>query len=326
VVLDQLKTGQIILADTERGAIEDFGQDAQIEAPYLQIVMKRLWLEAVQSDSRMLSLNTLKQLGGVNHILRTFLDEILQSLSPSEQEIAAQISYYLITPSGLKIAYKGTDLSAYINSPKEDVSSVLRKLSSGQSPILCQVTPPNSTEEPRYQVIHDILAQPFLDWQMRHRQNETPVEAMSTTPEESIPHVFISYVREDADAVPRLSEELRKRCIKVWIDKNSIAPGTRWQRAIRKAIQSGDYFIACFSEHYAKRNKTYMNEELTRAIDELRKRAIDRAWFIPVLLSESEVPDRSIGGGETLTDIQQVRLYEDWNAGIQQILSVIKPC
>ena len=68
-----------------------------------------------------------------------------------------------------------------------------------------------------------------------------------------------------------------------------------------------------------------MNEELTLAIERLRKIHHDREWFIPVLLSECDVPARSIGAGETLLDINWVALYKDWDTGIQGILSVIKP-
>lgn len=68
-----------------------------------------------------------------------------------------------------------------------------------------------------------------------------------------------------------------------------------------------------------------MNEELILAIEELRQRPTDRAWFLPVLISACEVPDRAIGAGETLQDIQQVRLYEDWAAGLERIVSVIQP-
>jgi HEAT repeat protein len=44
-----------------------------------------------------------------------------------------------------------------------------------------------------------------------------------------------------------------------------------------------------------------------------------------VLLAECDVPARSVGGGETLLDINWVPLYEDWEVGIKRILSVIKP-
>ena len=138
-------------------------------------------------------------------------------------------------------------------------------------------------------------------------------------------HVFISYVREDSKLVESLCNSLRENGVRIWIDRNNIPPGTRWKRSIRKAIDEGDFFIACFSLNYINRGATYMNEELTIAIELLRRMPVDRAWFIPVLLNECEVPDRGIGAGETLLDIQQVRLYEDWDAGITQILSVVKP-
>lgn len=68
-----------------------------------------------------------------------------------------------------------------------------------------------------------------------------------------------------------------------------------------------------------------MNEELTLAIEELRLRPADRSWFIPVLLNDCALPDRSIGAGERLSSIQAVSLHEDWDDGIRRILSVISP-
>lgn len=139
-----------------------------------------------------------------------------------------------------------------------------------------------------------------------------------------VPHVFVSYVREDSKPVEELCNALRQNGIRTWIDRNDILPGTRWKASIRSAINEGDYFIACFSSNYIRRTITYMNEELTLAIEILRQKPIERAWFIPVLLSECDVPDRDIGAGETLSDLQQVHLYEDWTRGLNQILSVIK--
>jgi HEAT repeat protein len=68
-----------------------------------------------------------------------------------------------------------------------------------------------------------------------------------------------------------------------------------------------------------------MNEELTLAIDVLRQYSTDRAWFIPVLLEECDVPTRSTRAGETLQDLQYVELYRDWDAGIKEMLDVIQP-
>jgi hypothetical protein len=113
--------------------------------------------------------------------------------------------------------------------------------------------------------------------------------------------------------------------MQVWLDRDSIEPGSRWKDSIRNAISSGGYFLACFSKESCERDKTYMNEELTLAIEELRMRPADKAWFIPVLLNRCEVPDRNIGAGETLQSLQFVDLYENWDDGLKRILSVIHP-
>ena len=138
-------------------------------------------------------------------------------------------------------------------------------------------------------------------------------------------HVFISYFREDSIAVNDLAKFLRRNGVDVWLDKDKISAGQRWQIAIREAIENGAFFLACFSSGYANRNKSYMNEELTIAIDEIRKRPADSIWFIPVLLDGSTIPNRPIGARETLRDLYWVDLNNNWDGGIKEILSVVKP-
>ena len=137
--------------------------------------------------------------------------------------------------------------------------------------------------------------------------------------------VFISYVRENKKVVDRLHQKLTSQGIEVWLDRQDLGPGVRWKRKIRKAISDGAFFIACFSKEYHEREKTYMNEELIVAIEELRQLHVDRVWFIPVRLDGREIPDIDIGRGETLEDLNYVNLYEDWEAGIQSIFNVIQP-
>ncbi len=135
---------------------------------------------------------------------------------------------------------------------------------------------------------------------------------------------FISYVRENSDLVDKLRRDLESHNIEVWIDREDLGPGSRWKREIRAAIRSGSFFIACFSKQYNEREKTYMNEELTLAIEEIRTRPADKTWFIPVKLNECDIPDRDIGGGETLHDFTYIALYEDWNKGIERIVKEIQ--
>jgi hypothetical protein len=98
-----------------------------------------------------------------------------------------------------------------------------------------------------------------------------------------MPKVFISYVREDYNAVSRLAAHLERCEIDTWIDRRELPPGCRWRDEIQKAIRAGDFFLACFSENHAARARGFFNEELNLAIDELRMRPANQSWFIPVL-------------------------------------------
>lgn len=137
-------------------------------------------------------------------------------------------------------------------------------------------------------------------------------------------HVFISYCRENMDAVDRLCENLISQDIKVWLDRNALEPGMQWKSAIQQAIHHGTYFVACFSKEFNARKQTYMIEELALAVEKLRDRPFDKVWFIPIKLNECEIPGIDIGGGATLRDLQYVNLYEDWEIGIQRIVNVMQ--
>ena len=136
-------------------------------------------------------------------------------------------------------------------------------------------------------------------------------------------HVFISYCHENKAAVDKLCHALTSNGATVWIDKDNINPDMPWKQAIQQTIHHGDFFIACFSKEYNAREKTYMFEELSIAIDKLQEKPIDKIWFIPVKLNECEIPDIDIGEGESLRTLQYVNLYEDWNSGIQKILNIM---
>jgi len=137
-------------------------------------------------------------------------------------------------------------------------------------------------------------------------------------------HVFISHIKEDIDIVKALADELEKNGITVWLDKERLQPGEEWHFAIETAIKKGMYFIACFSHSYLARETTFMNEELNIAIEQLRLRLDDEIWFIPVKLSDCEIPHFNIRSGKSLESKQYVELYKDWNEGMSRIINLIK--
>src|SRR5262249_18702356 len=140
-----------------------------IETPYLQLVMIRLWEEEMRAGSHILRLETLEGLGGAERIVRTHLDTVMCTLLPNEQDTAARVFHYLVTPSGTKIAHTIPDLVEYAGLLQPQLTSVLEKLSGGGDRILRPVAPP--PDQPttlRYEIFHDVLAPAILDWRARH--------------------------------------------------------------------------------------------------------------------------------------------------------------
>jgi len=136
--------------------------------------------------------------------------------------------------------------------------------------------------------------------------------------------VFVSYVRENSDEVDRICKKFKEEGISYWIDREDIEPGKLWKTAIRDAISNGAYFLACFSKEYAAKSMTHMNEEILEAIDILRKKPFNSGWFIPIKLSECEIPAFDIGAGNTLHDIHHLKFYEDWDLEIERLVDMIK--
>jgi len=79
---------------------------------------------------------------------------------------------------------------------------------------------------------------------------------------------FISYAHEDLNKVRKLYEDLKKRKVKAWFDKEDMAPG-RWEKRIKKAISRSRYFIFCLSEASLKKTGDekpgFVDEELQTA-------------------------------------------------------------
>lgn len=170
-VLEQVKTGKVVLGEGGEGALRQDGQpasqDVRIETPYLQLVMTRLWEE--EQRSRTLRLETLKRLGEAKQIVKTHLDKSMSALSADEQKAAASIFNYLVTPSGTKIAQTLRDLASYANLPEAQLADLLEKLSSKESRILRPVeSPTDRPDDPRYQIFHDVLSPAIVDWRARY--------------------------------------------------------------------------------------------------------------------------------------------------------------
>jgi hypothetical protein len=146
----------------------------------------------------------------------------------------------------------------------------------------------------------------------KHAKSIPDAEAVNVVakPRNLIGHAFISYVHEDSPRVDRLQQTLQAAGIPVWRDTADLWPGEDWRAKIRRAITDNALvFIACFSQASLARGKSYQNEELILAIDQLRQRSPDVPWLIPIRLDKCQIPDRDIGAGRTLNSLQRVDLF-----------------
>ena len=86
----------------------------------------------------------------------------MDQLTHAERRRMADAFHYLVTPSGAKIAQRRYDLAQLTGAREDQIAAPLEKLAAGDARILRPVD-----DSPSYELFHDVLAQPLLDWQAR---------------------------------------------------------------------------------------------------------------------------------------------------------------
>jgi hypothetical protein len=140
-------------------------------------------------------------------------------------------------------------------------------------------------------------------------------------------HAFLSYVHEDAAVVDRLERILVASGVPVWRDTRDLWPGEDWREKIRKAIADDSLaFIACFSPASVAREKSYQNEELVLAVEQIRLRPPDSPWLIPVRLGDCQPPDYALGAGRRLSDLHWIDLFpgDTWDVNVIRLVQSVQ--
>jgi WD40 repeat protein len=133
------------------------GRDSGIQAPYLQLVLTRLWDEEQRNGSRVMRLRTFEDLHGVQAIVSAHVETAIAQLSSDQRAIAAAVLRQLVTKSGTKIALAATDLTDHVDADEAALTTVLERLTRD-----ARILQP--TGDGKYQIAHDALARPILDW------------------------------------------------------------------------------------------------------------------------------------------------------------------
>lgn len=169
-VLKEVRTGTVKRAGDGTGLIGRIADGAErIETPFMQMILRALWKEELSRGSKTLRLGTLDELGGAERIVQSYVDDVVQRLPIELQEVCARMFDRLVTPSGMKIAYTHADLEKMVGQDCRGVFEALSALT-GEKRILREVE--SLTDEPRYEIFHDVLAMPILEWRTRYQTDK----------------------------------------------------------------------------------------------------------------------------------------------------------
>ena len=164
-VLDEVATGRIEQHLSGRGLIDEGKRERRVEAPYLQLVLERLWEVERGRGSDRLRAQTLAELGGAERIVEEHLERALSGHDDGERDLVARLFNHLVTPSGSKIAHAVDDLARYADEDPTTLEPVLAALDAAR---IVRRVPGRAGRPTRYEIFHDVLAPAVLAWRARH--------------------------------------------------------------------------------------------------------------------------------------------------------------
>jgi TIR domain len=135
--------------------------------------------------------------------------------------------------------------------------------------------------------------------------------------EPRLPQVFIAYVEEDREAAERLYAALEIQGFSPWMDVRKLMPGQNWPRAIEAAIETSDFFLACFSTRSVHKRGGFQ-AEIRYALDCARRIPLDEIFVVPVRLDCCRVP-RAVQ-----RELQYIDLFPYWECGVRNLLATMR--
>ena len=173
-VIDATATGGLALGHGVSGPASTRLNGERVEAPFLQLVMGRLWRATVEAGSSDLTVSRLDELGGAERIVENHLLDALGSLPGPDQAVAADVFRFLVTRSKTKIAHPASDLAEWTRRSEPEVEVVLDKLCRAESGRILRRIPPSPTggSNTRYELFHDVLAEPIAEWRSDYDQEQ----------------------------------------------------------------------------------------------------------------------------------------------------------
>jgi hypothetical protein len=112
-------------------------------------------------------------------------------------------------------------------------------------------------------------------------------------PAPDAPRIFISYMREDADAARRLCDAITSLGGDVWLDERRLGPGDAWEDEILTAIRhTVGLFVPIISANTEWAEEGYVFKEWSEAVQRSRS-ILDRRFIVPVIVDDDYEGDPS---------------------------------
>jgi hypothetical protein len=115
----------------------------------------------------------------------------------------------------------------------------------------------------------------------------------AAAPNPATQSIFISYMREDANAARRLHDAITNIGGDVWLDEQRLRPGDAWETEILTGIrQTIRLFIPLISANTELEDEGYVFREWSEAMDRARK-IPRRRFIVPVIVDDNYAGDPS---------------------------------
>ncbi|MCA1542444.1 hypothetical protein I6F18_21015 [Bradyrhizobium sp. NBAIM32] len=137
-------------------------QPEGIEAPFLQLVCRRLWFDAEQRRASTLNIELYRAAGGKEAIIRSYIDEVTSGFRGRQASDAANILRFLAPPSGVKNSLSLQDLRALTSLSSDRIRPILDTLT--ERIVLRARQPVTTHSEVRYELYHDAFTRVLRPW------------------------------------------------------------------------------------------------------------------------------------------------------------------
>jgi WD40 repeat protein len=207
VRLEQSPDEDVHRLEDPRGGNDD---TRLVETTYLQLVMKRMWdADVRERTSEVLRLETLESLGGVKTIIAGHLDHAMTRLSREAQDASALVFTFLVTRAGTKVALTVKDLSDLTGLSEARLEVVLRRLAATDVHVLRPAGRADSPDQAAYEISHDALARPIVEWRTQHRVRQE--EAQQRELAAQLERERVEKEEAKAQAAQAKRQEMRER-------------------------------------------------------------------------------------------------------------------